>query len=96
MSAARGGEQPLNMELTEDTDAGTYSITHTHSMDCTINNHLPVCPEHLHQGYSLKIQMKSTEVDPGLFTDSYCKVCSAQLISESQRVAHYETILRFF
>uniref|UniRef100_A0A8C2KA43 Uncharacterized protein n=1 Tax=Cyprinus carpio TaxID=7962 RepID=A0A8C2KA43_CYPCA len=34
--------------------------------------------------------MKSTEVDPGLFTDSYCKVCSAQLISESQRVAHYE------
>lgn len=57
MSAARGGEQPLNMELTEDTDAGTYSITHTHSMDCTINNHLPVCPEHLHQGYSLKIQV---------------------------------------
>ncbi len=31
-----------------------------------------------------------TEVDQGLFTDSYCKVCSAQLISESQRVAHYE------
>ncbi|XP_016341729.1 zinc finger matrin-type protein 4-like [Sinocyclocheilus anshuiensis] len=60
-------------------------------MDSTINNHLPVCPEHLHQGYSLKLQMKSTEVDPGLFTDSYCKVCSAQLISESQRVAHYES-----
>ncbi|XP_059400643.1 zinc finger matrin-type protein 4-like isoform X2 [Carassius carassius] len=56
-----------------------------------INNHLPVCPEHLHQGYSLILQMKSTEVDPGLFTDSYCKVCSAQLISESQRVAHYES-----
>uniref|UniRef100_A0A3Q1GL01 Zinc finger matrin-type 4 n=1 Tax=Acanthochromis polyacanthus TaxID=80966 RepID=A0A3Q1GL01_9TELE len=37
--------------------------------------------------------MKSTEVDQGLFTDSYCKVCSAQLISESQRVAHYEQIL---
>uniref|UniRef100_A0A673L1U4 Zinc finger matrin-type protein 4-like n=1 Tax=Sinocyclocheilus rhinocerous TaxID=307959 RepID=A0A673L1U4_9TELE len=35
--------------------------------------------------------MKSTEVDLGLFTDSYCKVCSAQLISESQRVAHYES-----
>uniref|UniRef100_A0A8C5AYG4 Uncharacterized protein n=1 Tax=Gadus morhua TaxID=8049 RepID=A0A8C5AYG4_GADMO len=34
--------------------------------------------------------MKSTEVDQGLFTDSYCRVCSAQLISESQRVAHYE------
>ncbi|CDQ61307.1 unnamed protein product [Oncorhynchus mykiss] len=34
--------------------------------------------------------MKSTEVDQGLFTDTYCKVCSAQLISESQRVAHYE------
>uniref|UniRef100_A0A3B3ZB20 C2H2-type domain-containing protein n=1 Tax=Periophthalmus magnuspinnatus TaxID=409849 RepID=A0A3B3ZB20_9GOBI len=31
------------------------------------------------------------EVDQGLFTDSYCKVCSAQLISESQRVAHYES-----
>ncbi|XP_023253567.1 zinc finger matrin-type protein 4 isoform X2 [Seriola lalandi dorsalis] len=36
-------------------------------------------------------KMKSTEVDQGLFTDSYCKVCSAQLISESQRVAHYES-----
>lgn len=34
--------------------------------------------------------MKSTEVEQGLFTDTYCKVCSAQLISESQRVAHYE------
>ncbi|KAG7269435.1 hypothetical protein CRUP_012118, partial [Coryphaenoides rupestris] len=36
-------------------------------------------------------KMKSTEVDQGLFTDSYCRVCSAQLISESQRVAHYES-----
>ncbi|MGH0147886.1 UNVERIFIED_CONTAM: hypothetical protein FKN15_030683 [Acipenser sinensis] len=35
--------------------------------------------------------MKSTEVEQELFTDSYCKVCSAQLISESQRVAHYES-----
>ncbi|TRY57701.1 hypothetical protein DNTS_025919 [Danionella cerebrum] len=35
--------------------------------------------------------MKSTEADPGLFSDIYCKVCSAQLISESQRVAHYES-----
>ncbi|XP_028829050.1 zinc finger matrin-type protein 4 isoform X2 [Denticeps clupeoides] len=40
---------------------------------------------------TLSVQMKSTEVDQGLFTDSYCKVCSAQLISESQRVAHYES-----
>lgn len=44
-------------------------------------NHVCVC---------LFFQMKSTEADQGLFTDSYCKVCSAQLISESQRVAHYE------
>uniref|UniRef100_A0A8C0QU41 ZMAT4 n=1 Tax=Canis lupus dingo TaxID=286419 RepID=A0A8C0QU41_CANLU len=34
--------------------------------------------------------MKSSDIDQDLFTDSYCKVCSAQLISESQRVAHYE------
>ncbi|EQB78681.1 hypothetical protein CB1_001095022 [Camelus ferus] len=34
--------------------------------------------------------MKSSDLDQDLFTDSYCKVCSAQLISESQRVAHYE------
>lgn len=40
--------------------------------------------------FSLFQQMKSTDVDQGLFTDSYCRVCSAQLISESQRVAHYE------
>ncbi len=46
-----------------------------------VSNHVSVC---------LFLQMKSTEVDQGLFTDSYCKVCSAQLISESQRVAHYE------
>ncbi|XP_027600144.1 zinc finger matrin-type protein 4 [Pipra filicauda] len=35
--------------------------------------------------------MKSSDVDQELFTESYCKVCSAQLISESQRVAHYES-----
>ncbi|XP_067857642.1 zinc finger matrin-type protein 4-like [Heptranchias perlo] len=36
--------------------------------------------------------MKSAgAVDQDLFTNSYCKVCSAQLISESQRVAHYES-----
>ncbi|KAI5618510.1 zinc finger matrin-type protein 4 [Silurus asotus] len=45
----------------------------------------------LPRDYTLQLQMKSTEVDQGLFTDTYCKVCSAQLISESQRVAHYES-----
>ncbi|XP_068111293.1 zinc finger matrin-type protein 4 isoform X2 [Hyperolius riggenbachi] len=36
--------------------------------------------------------MKSAEVeDRGLFTETYCKICNAQLISESQRVAHYES-----
>ncbi|KAL1262642.1 hypothetical protein QQF64_005381, partial [Cirrhinus molitorella] len=29
--------------------------------------------------------------DEGLFTESYCNICNAQLISESQRVAHYES-----
>ncbi|XP_063049576.1 zinc finger matrin-type protein 4 [Engraulis encrasicolus] len=42
-------------------------------------------------GLTKALCMKSTDVDQGLFTDSYCKVCSAQLISESQRVAHYES-----
>nr|XP_021154599.1 zinc finger matrin-type protein 4 isoform X1 [Columba livia] len=36
-------------------------------------------------------EMKSSDVDQELFTESYCRVCSAQLISESQRVAHYES-----
>ncbi|KAI6073574.1 Zinc finger matrin-type protein 4 [Aix galericulata] len=36
-------------------------------------------------------KMKSSDIDQELFTESYCKVCSAQLISESQRVAHYES-----
>ncbi|KAJ8001543.1 hypothetical protein DPEC_G00170580 [Dallia pectoralis] len=27
----------------------------------------------------------------GLFKDSYCNICNAQLISKSQRVAHYES-----
>uniref|UniRef100_A0A803YHW6 Zinc finger matrin-type 4 n=1 Tax=Meleagris gallopavo TaxID=9103 RepID=A0A803YHW6_MELGA len=35
--------------------------------------------------------MKSSDIDQELFTESYCRVCSAQLISESQRVAHYES-----
>nr|XP_055026306.1 zinc finger protein isoform X1 [Misgurnus anguillicaudatus]XP_055026307.1 zinc finger protein isoform X1 [Misgurnus anguillicaudatus]XP_055026308.1 zinc finger protein isoform X1 [Misgurnus anguillicaudatus] len=29
--------------------------------------------------------------DEVLFTESYCNICNAQLISESQRVAHYES-----
>lgn len=29
--------------------------------------------------------------DAGLFTESYCNICKAQLISESQRMAHYES-----
>ncbi|XP_073541080.1 zinc finger matrin-type protein 4 isoform X2 [Phyllobates terribilis] len=37
-------------------------------------------------------EMKSAEVeDRALFTETYCKICNAQLISESQRVAHYES-----
>ncbi|KAG7492620.1 hypothetical protein MATL_G00016220 [Megalops atlanticus] len=36
--------------------------------------------------------MKSAGVGDGsLFTESYCNICNAQLISESQRVAHYES-----
>ncbi|KAG5272772.1 hypothetical protein AALO_G00169120 [Alosa alosa] len=64
-------------------------------MDCTVSlqvqHHLTVYPNQLYQGYSFELQMKSTEVDQALFTDTYCKVCSAQLISDSQRVAHYES-----
>ncbi|CAL8335710.1 unnamed protein product, partial [Gadus morhua 'NCC'] len=58
--------------------------------DCQVQHQLALSPTHVYEGYSLELQMKSTEVDQGLFTDSYCRVCSAQLISESQRVAHYE------
>ncbi|XP_069467658.1 zinc finger matrin-type protein 4-like isoform X1 [Ambystoma mexicanum] len=36
--------------------------------------------------------MKSAAGEEGaLFTNSYCNICNAQLISESQRVAHYES-----
>lgn len=38
-----------------------------------------------------QMKMKSADVvDGGLFTESYCNICNAQLISESQRTAHYE------
>uniref|UniRef100_A0A3B5LYR3 Uncharacterized protein n=1 Tax=Xiphophorus couchianus TaxID=32473 RepID=A0A3B5LYR3_9TELE len=38
--------------------------------------------------------MKSVGVvDGGLFTESYCNICNAQLISESQRTAHYENCM---
>lgn len=58
------------------------------SVNECVTNHV-MCLE-ISNCHNIPLQMKSTEVDPGLFTDSYCKVCSAQLISESQRVAHYE------
>ncbi|XP_035263114.1 zinc finger matrin-type protein 4-like isoform X1 [Anguilla anguilla] len=56
----------------------------------------------LHTWISLRIEtcvfgggtcgMKSAGVGDGsLFTESYCNICNAQLISESQRVAHYES-----
>ncbi|TMS03260.1 Zinc finger matrin-type protein 4, partial [Larimichthys crocea] len=61
-----------------------------YTVSLQVQHQLAVFPTHFYQGYSVELQMKSTEVDHGLFTDSYCKVCSAQLISESQRVAHYE------
>ncbi|OXB62728.1 hypothetical protein ASZ78_010795 [Callipepla squamata] len=47
----------------------------------------------LHCCYTDAGQMKSSDIDQELFTESYCRVCSAQLISESQRVAHYEGLL---
>uniref|UniRef100_A0A3B4TP88 Zinc finger matrin-type 4 n=1 Tax=Seriola dumerili TaxID=41447 RepID=A0A3B4TP88_SERDU len=62
-----------------------------YTVSLQVQHQLAVFPTHFYQGYSVELQMKSTEVDQGLFTDSYCKVCSAQLISESQRVAHYES-----
>ncbi|KAM4607804.1 zinc finger matrin-type protein 4 isoform 1-T2 [Polymixia lowei] len=38
------------------------------------------------------MKMKSAGVvEGGLFTESYCNICNAQLISESQRTAHYES-----
>lgn len=41
-----------------------------------------------------QMKMKSAGVvDGGLFTESYCNICNAQLISESQRTAHYEVRL---
>ncbi|KPP79442.1 hypothetical protein Z043_100976 [Scleropages formosus] len=41
---------------------------------------------------SVKRNMKSAgAADGGLFTESYCNICNAQLISESQRIAHYES-----
>eukprot|EP00063_Salmo_salar_P042324 XP_014017159.1 PREDICTED: zinc finger matrin-type protein 4-like isoform X2 [Salmo salar] len=62
-----------------------------YTVSLQVQHQLTVFPTHLYQGYSLELQMKSTEVNQGLFTDTYCKVCSAQLISESQRIAHYES-----
>lgn len=47
-------------------------------------NHIPVSVQS-------QMKMKSADVvDGGLFTESYCNICNAQLISESQRTAHYE------
>ncbi|XP_073808302.1 zinc finger matrin-type protein 4 isoform X2 [Danio rerio] len=67
---------------------GQFFQTEWHPLTCIIETIKDLLKKknHLRQEW-----MKSTEVDQGLFTDSYCKVCSAQLISESQRVAHYES-----
>lgn len=63
----------------------TVSVLHKHQSSGLI---FPFC----WLSFSL---MKSSDIDQDLFTDSYCKVCSAQLISESQRVAHYEVRTTF-
>lgn len=56
--------------------------THIHVMSSVSFTVLCVC---------VFVQMKSAGAgDEGLFTESYCNICNAQLISESQRVAHYE------
>ncbi|KAM3867700.1 LOW QUALITY PROTEIN: zinc finger matrin-type protein 4 [Diretmus argenteus] len=105
IAAQRGGERARHIVLQCSTAAQSWRrVAHSvaihsiiWSMDYTVSlqvqHQLTVSPTHLYEGYSLELQMKSTEqrVDQGLFTDSYCKVCSAQLISESQRVAHYES-----
>uniref|UniRef100_A0A3Q1B2K6 U1-type domain-containing protein n=1 Tax=Amphiprion ocellaris TaxID=80972 RepID=A0A3Q1B2K6_AMPOC len=45
-----------------------------------------------HNNRQSQMKMKSAGVvDGGLFTESYCNICNAQLISESQRTAHYES-----
>ncbi|XP_072570495.1 zinc finger matrin-type protein 4-like isoform X2 [Paramormyrops kingsleyae] len=62
-----------------------------YTVSLQVHHQLTVFPNSLYHGYSLELQMKSTGGEEGLFTDSYCKVCSAQLISQSQRVAHYES-----
>ncbi|XP_069610125.1 zinc finger matrin-type protein 4 [Ranitomeya imitator] len=52
----------------------------------------PACAGGLSTGGAHTAEMKSAEVeDRALFTETYCKICNAQLISESQRVAHYES-----
>ncbi|KAJ0005187.1 hypothetical protein NQD34_011401 [Periophthalmus magnuspinnatus] len=53
-------------------------------VDFSEEESLPLCKS--------QMKMKSAGVvDGGLFTESYCNICNAQLISESQRTAHYES-----
>ncbi|XP_048474639.1 zinc finger matrin-type protein 4 isoform X3 [Rhincodon typus] len=62
-----------------------------YSVSVKLQHNLCVLPSGYYREAGLQLQMKSAgTVDQNLFTDTYCKVCSAQLISESQRVAHYE------
>ncbi|XP_032869674.1 zinc finger matrin-type protein 4 isoform X2 [Amblyraja radiata] len=63
-----------------------------YSVSLKLQHDLRVEPCGFYREASVQFQMKSAgSVDQDLFTDTYCKVCSAQLISESQRVAHYES-----
>ncbi|XP_048474636.1 zinc finger matrin-type protein 4 isoform X1 [Rhincodon typus] len=63
-----------------------------YSVSVKLQHNLCVLPSGYYREAGLQLQMKSAgTVDQNLFTDTYCKVCSAQLISESQRVAHYES-----
>lgn len=65
------------------TDAGTHTVRRIFPSRLHFN-HIPVFVQS-------QMKMKSTDVvDGGLFTESYCNICNAQLISESQRTAHYE------
>ncbi|XP_061071755.1 zinc finger matrin-type protein 4-like [Conger conger] len=57
-----------------------------YSVSFQVQQQLTVFPTHTEE-----LQMKASEGQRGLFTDSYCRVCSAQLISQSQRFAHYQS-----
>ncbi|KAG7258836.1 hypothetical protein CRUP_014005, partial [Coryphaenoides rupestris] len=79
------GDTPHLLTATPTTNTGTHLGDTPHLLTATPS------PTGTHLGDTPHLLTATPTTNTGVFTQSYCNICNAQLISESQRTAHYES-----